>query len=472
MNLEKFNGVYFIGIGEIGMSALARYFHALGKKVGGYDKTPSPLTDLLQAEGMEINFDANRTSIPAWASENDDEVLFVYTPAIPSGMDQLVFLQEQGTPLFKRSEVLGFISRNSFCIAVAGTHGKTTTSTLIAHLLTEAGINFTAFLGGIAANYDTNYLHQQNGTDPFPDKPVVVLEADEFDRSFHRLNPDMAVITAIDPDHLDIYGTEEAFRHAFDQFASLIKPGGILFYKPNLSIRIPSHIQSFSYAAHDTAGMYGVRNLHIENEWFTFNFTGHENRANLPGLRNGLPGFHNAENAAAALAVCVNLPGVDPDKLKKALSTFKGVKRRFEYLVRDKEHVVIDDYAHHPEELNAIIASVRALYPDRKLSGIFQPHLFTRTRDFAADFAASLSKLDALMLMEIYPAREEPIPGINSAWLLDKVTLQEKSLGTPSQILDNIAREKPSLLLILGAGDIDRLSEPIRNIYQQQSHEN
>lgn len=465
MNLSAIRNVYFLGIGGIGMSAIARYFHALGCRVEGYDKTPTPLTKALQAEGIHVHFEDGLEALPAFIQEDPQATLLVYTPAIPADHPQRVWLENSPLQLFKRSEVLGLISRDSYTIAVAGTHGKTTTSTLIAHILRSCGVNFTAFLGGISANYQTNYLRYENGRN-VKSKPIVVLEADEFDRSFHRLTPDIAVITAIDPDHLDIYETEAAFREAFAIFAGKTRPQGRLYMQNQLQVPAPQGVHLYRYAI-DSAGQSDFLGeaLRIEDGYFRFDLQ-------IPGQPEktvftcGLPGKHNAENAVVAAAVCIDGLGLPAGMVAAGIASFRGVKRRFEYLVRTPEHIVIDDYAHHPTELDAIIGSARMLYPDREIWGIFQPHLFTRTRDFAGGFASSLAALDRLFLMEIYPARERPLPGIDSSWLLGQVPMERKELSDGAGILSALEKEKPGVLLVLGAGDIDRLCGPIQKIYQ------
>lgn len=470
MNISGYQHVYFLGIGGIGMSALARYFQAQGLQVSGYDKTPGDLTDALQAEGIQVFFDESLDALPGFVRTQPEQTLLIYTPAIPATHPQLRYLLDGGYQLRKRSEVLGLISRDSYCIAVAGTHGKTTTSTLIAWLLEAAGINFTAFLGGISANFHNNYIHKTNGRNLFPDKPIVVLEADEFDRSFHRLSPDIAVITAIDPDHLDIYETAAAFYEAFTEFSRKIKPNGKLLVQHSLKQAWPEALQVLRYGMDQdhAAPDFSSRFTEIADGNFYFDYSGH-----VPGneilekhLHCGLPGYHNIENATAALAVTCNLLNLDESAVRQGLSDFRGVKRRFEYLVKRQDAVVIDDYAHHPEELRAILSSVRALYPDKKLTAIFQPHLFSRTRDFAQGFAEVLSMPDELILMDIYPARELPIPGISSHWLLGQIAHAQKSLLSPQAIINKVTSEKPELLLLLGAGDIDRLSHPVKNIYE------
>jgi len=380
-------------------------------------------------------------------------------------------LANTGRALYKRSEVLGIISRDAFCIAVAGTHGKTTTSILIAHLLQVANINFTAFLGGISSNYNSNYIHFEEGTDLYPNQRIVVLEADEFDRSFHQLNPDIAVITAIDPDHLDIYGTNEAFLEAFKIFASKIKENGTLIYSDQLKEKWPENIKTYSYGTENPDSNFVGIFKGILDGFFLFDYVGIMRLENglhhydLYDAKCGLPGFHNIENATAALGVCMNLLDLDRKKIREGLQNFSGVKRRFEFIVRTQKYIVIDDYAHHPEELSAIITSVQALYLEKKITGIFQPHLFSRTKDFSDGFAHSLSGLHEVILMDIYPAREEPIEGITSHWLLEKIKCKNKTVLGETAILEKIKNEKPELLLILGAGDIDRLVPKIRSIY-------
>jgi len=465
MNLSAIRNVYFLGIGGIGMSAIARYFHALGCRVEGYDKTPTALTKALQAEGIHVHFEDAVDALPAFIQEDPQATLLVYTPAIPPDHPQRLWFEKSPLQLFKRSEVLGLISRSSFTIAVAGTHGKTTTSTLIAHILRSCGVNFTAFLGGISSNYQTNYLRYTNGRQ-VTDRPIVVLEADEFDRSFHRLTPDIAVITAIDPDHLDIYETEAAFREAFDVFAAKTRASGHVYIQSKLQVLAPAAVKLLRYSIDPrTPGDFTGENLRIEDGYFRFDMRS-QTQATKTTFTCGLPGRHNAENAVVAAAVCIEGLGLDATAVAHGIESFRGVKRRFEYLVRNASQVVIDDYAHHPTELDAIISSVRMLYPDQEVWGIFQPHLFTRTRDFAAGFASSLAALDRLFLMEIYPAREKPLPGIDSQWLLDQVQMERKELADGKSILARLKEEKPAVLLVLGAGDIDRLCEPIQQLYQ------
>lgn len=483
--ITSYKNAYFLGIGGIGMSAIARYLMRLGIHVYGYDKTETPLTQALASEGAEIYYNDSSSLIPEKLL-NGENTLWVLTPAIPSDHEGWIFLQSLNTPIFKRSEVLGSIARNGFCIAVAGTHGKTTTSTLIAHLLMECNIRFAAFLGGISANYNTNYLHNENGnfligdTNPME---VIVLEADEFDRSFHRLNPDLAVITAIDPDHLDIYGDEATFRKAFTEFVQLIRKSTIpegssvkssaVVLQKQLIVPVPNGVEKACYGTDRDNGVsapsimpvFSGDNIQIIDGNYQFDFA--INDENKGKFICGLPGFHNVENAVAALGICSHYLRLPMENLQRGIASFRGAKRRFEYIVKSPQYIVIDDYAHHPQELNAIIGSVKSLYPNLKLTGIFQPHLFTRTRDFAEGFAKSLSALDTLWLMEIYPAREKPISGVTSSWLLESIKT-EATVLSPEAILQKIETQTPSLLLILGAGDIDKLVNPIKEIYSKK----
>ena len=477
--ITDFDQAYFLGIGGIGMSAIARYLLQIGMPVMGYDKTPSPLTEALVAEGAEITFDDAVAALPQRVTAHLDKTLFILTPAIPKNHPQWVWLQEQKATILKRSEVLGSIARNGFSIAVAGTHGKTTTSTLVAHLLHTCNINFTAFLGGISSNFGSNYIRTTDGINLPVGGEIIVLEADEFDRSFHRLNPDLAVITAMDPDHLDIYGTPEAFVQAFADFTQLIrawgaaekplpsteKPhGAALMIHESLSLHTPNHILTYPYGLQSQSAVH-AHNVRIDQGDFCFDYV--LNQSPVATFRCGLPGHHNVQNALAALGICHAFLGLPIDALQRGIATYKGAKRRFEYIHKTPNYVVIDDYAHHPEELNAIIGSVKTLYPNKKITGIFQPHLFSRTQDFAEGFAASLSALDQLYLMEIYPARELPISGVDSTWLLSLVSNPNKMQVTPHSILDTLKDNPAEVLLILGAGDIDRLVQPIQTLYHE-----
>jgi UDP-N-acetylmuramate--alanine ligase len=446
MELQNIKRVYLIGIGGIGMSGLARYFHHLGCIVCGYDKTSTDLTNELKNEGIQIIFDDNEEWIPMSFRKPDEGTLVIYTPAIPKDSAIVGFFQKRGFELFKRSQVLGLISKGKYTVAIAGTHGKTTTSTMVAHILKDSGKDCSAFLGGIASNYNSNVLYGKND--------IVVVEADEYDRSFLTLYPDIAVITSMDADHLDIYGDHQHLTDSFKMFASQIKLGGVLIHKQGLPLDT-----GYTYSIKDAADAIAL-NIRIENGSFYFDFR--NSNTDIKNIQLGIPGFHNVENATAAIEATLRL-GVKPDAIKSALSSFRGVHRRFEYIVKTPEHIYIDDYAHHPEELRAAINSVKKLYPDRKLVTIFQPHLFTRTRDFADGFAEVLDMTDELILLDIYPARELPIEGVDAEMILSRMNLVNKRKLTKQQAIDAIANEKPALLLTVGAGDIDQLVEPLKN---------
>ncbi|TKC08212.1 UDP-N-acetylmuramate--L-alanine ligase [Pedobacter polaris] len=445
MELSKINRVYFVGIGGIGMSAIARYFAKRGVVVCGYDKTRTNLTIQLEREGILISYLDEQSSVSICFQQNHDDTLVVYTPAIPKNSNILNHFKENGFTLKKRSEVLGIISEGMFCVAVAGTHGKTTTSSMIAHILTDTGFGCTAFLGGITSNYNSNVLFGKNN--------VVVVEADEYDRSFLTLHPDVAVITSMDADHLDIYGDESHLHDSFNLFADQLKKDGKLFVKDGL----PMH--GITYSASDNSALL-ASNIHVENGNFVFDFN--DGYTAIKNLSLAMPGKHNVENAVAAIGVALSL-GIHPKSIKKAVASFKGVKRRFETIVNTPAHIYIDDYAHHPEELRACFDAVRQLHPEKKLTVIFQPHLFTRTRDFADEFAKVLSTADETILLEIYPARELPIDGVNSQMLLDKITTDKKELCGKDSVLELIKNKNPELLLTVGAGDIDTLIEPLKN---------
>jgi UDP-N-acetylmuramate--alanine ligase len=450
MELLNIRNVYLIGIGGIGMSGLARYFHHLGCMVCGYDKTPTQLTDALSKEGISVIFSDNTSFIPPAFSAPNEKALVIYTPAVPKNLAILNYFQERGFELFKRSQVLGIISRSKFTIAVAGTHGKTTTSSLIAHILKEAGKDPSAFLGGITVNYESNVLYGNSD--------IVVVEADEYDRSFLTLYPDIAVITSMDADHLDIYGSHEQLTESFQLFASQVKENGRLIAKKGLPISSPN---CTSYSIKGEPADAVAENIKVKNGDFYFDFL---NRDLVIGnIKMGIPGTHNVENAVAAFEVALML-GVMPNQIKNALASFTGVKRRFEYVVKTSHHVYIDDYAHHPEELKACLSSVKKLYPNLKLTTIFQPHLFTRTRDFADGFAQALDLSDELLMLDIYPARELPIEGVDSNLILNRMQLKSKRLcGSMQEVIDYVHKEKPELLLTVGAGDIDQIIEPLKS---------
>jgi UDP-N-acetylmuramate--alanine ligase len=452
---------YFLGIGGIGMSALARYFRFRGAEVMGYDRTSTPLTTELQLEGIDIHFDDSVMEIPTLVHRTrKEDIVVVYTPAIPRENSELNWFLERGYTCVKRSGLLGAITDSSRCIAVAGTHGKTTTSSLLAHLLTHSGKGCTAFLGGIATNYGTNLILH-------PDSDILVAEADEFDRSFLTLSPSLAVITSMDADHLDIYGSADAVEESFRLFSRRLRENGTLLIKqglpedPPLAAERPD-LRVLSYSISAPAD-YMADHIRVENGSYRFSLV--TPGFTLEDLEVGLPGRHNVENAVAASALAL-LAGMDPAALRAGLSGFRGVARRFQKMVSRPELVYIDDYAHHPAELSACIRSARELYPGMRLTGIFQPHLYTRTRDFADAFARSLSELDEVILLPIYPARELPIPGIDSQMLLDKIPISSKKLVEKGELLEELRSVDSGVILTMGAGDIDTLTEPLRNLLQ------
>jgi len=447
----KEHSIYFLGIGGIGMSALARYFIAKGYQVHGYDRTPTELTSALEKEGMIIHFNEDPKLIPV------ETGLVVYTPAIPATNSEFQYLKKSGVRMMKRAEVLGMLSSEYQTIACAGTHGKTTTSAMVSYLMQQSQIGCQAFLGGISRNFETNLLLSETSS-------FLVAEADEYDRSFLQLHPYIAIITSIDSDHLDIYDNNEAVHEAFSNFTGNIVPLGSLIIKKGLELplQIPADCHVYRYAVDDEADFY-ASNLTLENGLYHFDFTYPKGKIN--NLILGIPGLYNVENAVAALAAAI-LTGVTPEELSAGLASFKGVKRRFDIRLNEKSLVYIDDYAHHPEEIKACISSARAMFPGRKLTGIFQPHLFTRTRDFAAAFAQSLSVLDEILLLPIYPARELPIPGIDSTMLLSLINHPNKHLVQKSDIPAYFTGKKTEVLLTMGAGDIDTLVEPIENFFR------
>ena len=463
MNMLIVNKVYFIGIGGIGMSALARYFHAQGKQVGGYDKTETELTKSLVKEGIEVHYEDN--NIPEWMlNAHPEKTLVVYTPAVPDNNLELSYFREHDCHLYKRSEVLGFVTQDAYTIAVAGTHGKTTTSTLLAHVLRSCAIDCTAFLGGVSSNYNTNLLLSEKGN-------IVVVEADEYDRSFLKLNPDVAVITSVEPDHMDIYHDEEDLKRTFQAFAKRVKQKGILLVNKHIDVdfEVPENGSLFTYSA-DIKADFMAHHLRIENGQQIFDaqmldvLPGEVYERGAESIELKLPGKHNVENAMASMAVACQL-GAQCEEIVEAVSSFEGVKRRFDRHA-EGTHAYIDDYAHHPEEVTATLHAVRSLYPERKITVVFQPHLFSRTRDFADDFATSLGLADELVLLEIYPARENPIEGVNANMLLNKIQLDLKSVMTKEAFLEELKNNKREVLVTLGAGDIDQLVEPIKAIYK------
>lgn len=442
--LQTYQNFYFVGIGGIGMSALARYFKSLGKNVMGYDKTQTKLTQALASEGINIVFeDVADTKI---TNLDPDTTLVVWTPAIKK-LGILDYFNQNNFTVLKRAKVLGLITENTESIAIAGTHGKTTTSTLVAHLCKEADLPFSCFLGGISENFKSNFLFNGN--------QYSVAEADEYDRSFLNLHPDWAVITSTDADHLDIYGDRDTIEQGFRDFAALVPNGQNLLVRKGIDIgRICK-----TYAVNEPADFYSA-NLRMKGDQILFDY--HTEKDTVKDFSWGIPGIHNVENATAAIAILHNL-GVDFETIKKGISTFKGIKRRYTKQIFPSGKIYIDDYAHHPTELNAVINSIRTFYPEKKLLIVFQPHLFSRTRDFAEGFAESLSKGDELLLLDIYPARElqENFPGITSAWLLDQVKSDYKEVSTLKDAFRKIKQKEFDILLTVGAGDIDTLYDPI-----------
>jgi len=437
---------YFLGIGGIGMSALARYFHVKGYAVAGYDKTETKLTKDLQAEGIAVSFNEAVSEIPAITIP--ENTLVVLTPAIPADHPQLKYFQEHNFTIQKRAEVLGNITRQSKGICIAGTHGKTTTSTITAHILYQSQVSCNAFLGGIANNYNTNLLLSAESN-------LVVIEADEYDRSFHQLSPYMAVITSADPDHLDIYETAEAFSESFSYFTSLIRPGGALIMKKGIDVKpnLQKGVKLYTYSM-DDGGDFHAENIRTNQGEIRFDFVTPTDR--ISDVRLGVPVRINVENSVAAMALAW-LNGVTTEEIRTGISSFSGIYRRFNVVFKSDKVVFMDDYAHHPSELKASISSIRNLYPDRKITGIFQPHLYTRTRDFALDFAAALSLLDELILLDIYPARELPIEGVGSEIIFSDVKLKNKTLCSKENLLPLLKSKELDVVVTFGAGDIDKL---------------
>ena len=453
--IEKMNEVYFIGIGGIGMSAIARFFHAGGVKVSGYDKTPTVLTKELEASGIKVHYEENVELVP----KNVD--LVVYTPAIPAEHKELVYYQTNGYKVVKRSDVLQIISQSSFNICIAGTHGKTTITTMVAHLLRDSGFGCNAFLGGIAVNYGTNFWSSERN--------VCVIEADEYDRSFLKLSPDVAIITAMDADHLDIYGTAEAMEEAFIDFSKRVKLEGLLVrqfgLKRGKELNADRHL---TYSLQNESADVYAANIRMMNGSYEFDVMMKDNK--LENVRLNMGGMHNVENAVAAITVASSL-GIENDKIKAAIENFRGVKRRFEYVIRNERLVFIDDYAHHPEELRALINGAKTLFKQKKCTVIFQPHLYSRTRDLAEGFAQVLDLADEVILLPVYPARELPIEGVSSEMVLDKMENEHKRVLKKEELISwiqqdyarTLNKEFGEVLITAGAGDIDMLVEPMKN---------
>jgi len=464
VNVNNYHNVYLIGIGGIGMSALARWFKRSGFFVAGYDKTESALTRKLTEEGIEIHFDDSVESIPEKIRENKSDTLVLYTPAIPKNHAEYNYLKSEGFEVIKRSVALGLITKNMRTVAVAGTHGKTTTSSMVAHILKHAGMDIAAFLGGIATNYESNFIANET----IADDTIAVVEADEFDRSFLTLNPNIAIVTSADADHLDIYGDENSLQSSFKEFIQKLESTGSLF----ISEKIASDLvdENFKQPVHTygiNRGQFFASNITMNNGFFVFDYC--DELHNIDGLELGVPGFHNVENATVAIAVALQL-GVSIDKIKPAVASYKGVKRRFEFVIKSENLIFIDDYAHHPVEIEAFLKSLKALYPERKITAIFQPHLYTRTRDFADGFAKSLSQVDDVILLDIYPAREEPIEGVTSAMILEKIKAKKKVVCSKEQLLELLDDKQIEVVATIGAGDIDRLVEPIGEYLKGKYH--
>ncbi len=451
IDIKDISKIYFIGIGGIGMSALARYFNSKGVAVSGYDKTETPLTDQLSKEGIEVHYDDNIELIDRGAQ------VVVYTPAIPADHKELNYYRQNNYIVVKRSDVLGAITKSSFNICVAGTHGKTTTSTMIAHILQHSGYGCNAFLGGIAVNYNSNFWSSK--------KNVCVVEADEYDRSFLKLSPDIAVITAMDADHLDIYGTAAAVEQAFIDFSGKLKRGGLLLTKFGLQrdkeLKADRHIR---YSLQNEMADVHASNIRMAHGSYEFDVQ--MKGTMIDKVRLNMGGMHNVENAVVAITIAHSL-GIENEKIKKAVDDFKGVKRRFEYIIKNEKQIFVDDYAHHPAELRALISGAKSLFPELKSTVIFQPHLFTRTRDFADGFAESLDLADEVILLPIYPARELPIEGVNSQLIFNKMKNGNKHLMSKDELLGNLNEKREGLIITAGAGDIDAMVIPIKAILEK-----
>lgn len=447
----KYKSIYFIGIGGIGMSNLARYFLSKGMPVAGYDRTETALTKALEAEGANIHYVDDIEVVPQ-AFLNKHDTLIIYTPAIPETNNELTYFKNAGFKLMKRSQVLGEITKSGNAICVAGTHGKTTVSSMTAHLLRQSHVDCNAFLGGILKNYDSNLLLSDKS-------PIMVVEADEYDRSFHWLEPWIAIITSADPDHLDIYGTPKAYRESFEKFSSLIRENGYVIIKKDIPLtpRCRKSVKMFTYSA--SQGDFHAENIRVGNGEIFFDMVTPD--TTIRDIQLGVPMKVNIENAVAAIAAAT-IGGVSADEIKSGMKSFAGAKRRFDFQIKTSDMVLLDDYAHHPKELSASIESIKMLYPDKKISGIFQPHLYTRTRDFADEFAQSLSLLDEVILLDIYPAREKPIEGVSSEIIFEKISSPQKKLLKKEELIDYIRNKNFDVLVTLGAGDIDTLLPEIK----------
>jgi len=456
LRLNDYDSIYFLGIGGIGMSNLARWFKRSGKKIGGYDRTPTPLTHELIEEGMEIHFEDRVELLPGYV--NKDRTLIVFTPAIPKNHVEYNYLKDNGFTIMKRSEVLGLITKDYKTIAVAGTHGKTTTSSLIAHILKTANLDMVAFLGGITTNYESNLI--MNGA--IGASTWAVVEADEFDRSFLRLFPEISVVTSADADHLDIYGDHAAMLVSFKDFMKQTK-SELILHESISSLAKDISTKQVTYGM--SRGQFFAGSINASGGFFEFDLIGTDKK--IEKIQLGVPGFHNMENAIAASIVAMRL-GIDEASIRKALASFRGVKRRFEYIIKHKNIVYIDDYAHHPTEIEAFLKSLKSIYPGKKITVIFQPHLFTRTRDFAEGFSKSLSIADECLLMDIYPAREEPIPGVTSDMLFKDITSPVKIRCSKKDVLGKLEALDVQVVATVGAGDIDTFVKPIKELLNKK----
>lgn len=457
MDIKEIKSVYFLGAGGIGMSAIARYFLHKGLVVAGYDKTPSALTHRLEQEGMLLHYDENIDEIPH-ACRNPQVCMVVYTPAIPESHVELQYFKSNGFEVLKRAQVLGSLTRTHRGLCFAGTHGKTTTSTMCAHIMHQSHVDCNAFLGGISKNYGSNYILSDTSD-------YIVIEADEFDRSFHWLRPWMSVITSTDPDHLDIYGTKEAYLESFRHYTTLIKPGGALIIHEGLEMQedVNDEVRVFRYSLN--GGDFHAENIKIENGAITFDFI--SPIENVTQVELGHPIPINVENAVAAMAMA-QLNGCTAEELRYGMSTYKGVDRRFDFKVNNERHVFLSDYAHHPKEIYQSAKSLRELYHDRHVTAIFQPHLYTRTRDFYKEFAEALSQLDEVILCDIYPARETPIPGVTSALIYNELTCKEKSMIHKEDVIDLVKKRNFDVLVVLGAGDLDNYVPQMTKIIENK----
>jgi UDP-N-acetylmuramate--alanine ligase len=452
MNLEKLHSVYFLGIGGIGMSALARYFHANGKVVGGYDKTLTPLTESMVEQGMQIHYE-DKINLVNSHFLNKDRTLIIRTPAVPDDHKELNFFRENGFVIKKRAEVLGLIFNSRKGIGIAGTHGKTSVSTFVAYILRECGVDASAFLGGISKNFKSNLL--------LGNSEFVVAEADEFDRSFLHLNPYVALVTTIDADHMDIYSDINDIQNTFSKFLHQVHPEGKIILRKGIELKTPFGIRQFSYALDDPSADVYASDIRVEKG--SYFFTLNTPNGCFQNFNLKVPGKTNIENSLAAITICISI-GIDETEIQKALPKLKGAVRRFDFQLQTEKITYIDDYAHHPSELDAVISSIKDLYPGKKITGVFQPHLYTRTRDFENEFARSLSKLDELILLDIYPAREKPLAGVTSEALLGKIAMKSKHYCSKENLLHKLKGLNIEVLLTLGAGDIDQFVGPIKDM--------